>query len=79
MSDSATLGGAPSGTKAEELVGTFHRIAGIGPVYQALGITDEVCARIELLETGELAPYRIEDVRLDPHPDETECSPWPST
>ena len=55
--------------KHADLVGTFHRVAGIGPGYQVLKILDERYAWICLYETDEEARYPIEDVRLDPHPD----------
>ena len=53
------------------LIGTFHRIAGIGPSYEVLELVDAKSARIVVLETGEQAAYPIEDIWLDPHPDET--------
>ena len=52
------------------LVGTYHRIAGIGPSYEVLALVDERNAKIEVLETGEQVEYPIEDILLDPHPDE---------
>ena len=64
--------------RARDLIGTYHRIAGIGPSYEVVGIVDERYASILLLETGETVSYRIEDIRIDPHPDDT-CTPWPST
>ena len=60
------------------LIGTYHRIAGIGPSYQVLTILDERYASIVLLETGETVKYRLEDIELDPHPDTT-CSHSPLT
>jgi len=54
----------------EDLVGTCHRIAGIGPPYEVLKILDERYALIQFYETGAEERYRIEDIRLDPHPDE---------
>ena len=54
----------------KELVGTLHRIAGIGPAYEVLKILDERYALILLYETGEEEKYRIDDIRLDPHPDD---------
>jgi hypothetical protein len=54
----------------EDLVGTCHRIAGIGPPYEVLKILDECYALIQFYESGEEERYRIEDIRLDPHPDE---------
>ncbi len=60
------------------LIGTYHRIAGIGPSYAVIDILDDGYASIEMLETGEHVRYRIADVRLDPHPD-TICSHSPLT
>ena len=60
------------------LVGTYHRIAGVGPSYEVLSILDDKYASIMLLETGETVKYRLEDIRLDPHPDAT-CSHSPLT
>jgi hypothetical protein len=54
-----------------DLIGTYHRIAGIGPGYQVLKILDERYAWICLYETDEEVRYRIEDIRLDPHPDDS--------
>jgi len=54
----------------EDLVGTLHRIAGIGPPYEVLKILDDRYALIQFYETGDEERYRIEDIRLDPHPDE---------
>jgi hypothetical protein len=54
----------------EDLVGTCHRIAGIGPPYEVLKILDERYALIQFYETGQEERYRIDDIRLDPHPDD---------
>jgi hypothetical protein len=69
----ANIAQASTGTTArlgEDLLGTCHRIAGIGPAYEVIRILDDRYARISLYETGDEERYPIEDIRLDPHPDE---------
>jgi hypothetical protein len=51
------------------LVGTYHRIAGIGPIYEVVKIKDDNEAHIHLVETDESADYPIVDVLQDPDPD----------
>ena len=61
---SAALSEQPK--EGADLVGTFHRVAGIGPVYEVIGTTDAGNVSICLVESGEIVDYPIADARLDP-------------
>ena len=49
-----------------DLVGTYHRIAGIGPPYEVVAVAGPGKVRICLLESGDTAEYPVEEVREDP-------------
>ena len=49
-----------------DLVGTYHRIAGIGPVYEVIGTAEKGVVRICLVESGDMVDYPVDDVRADP-------------
>ena len=52
-------------SESADLVGTFGRIGGIGPVFEVLGPADGDLVRICLLESGEEIDYPAADARAD--------------
>jgi len=50
----------------QELVGSFHKIGDLGPVYEVLEIVDDSSAIIIILESGEKLEYPLASILKDP-------------
>jgi hypothetical protein len=53
------------------LVGTWRRFGSVGPVYEIIGIGDELSGgdrlmRVRVVETGEEVDYRLAEILDDP-------------
>ncbi len=54
-----------------ELVGTWRRFGAVGPVYEIIGVGQELAGgdrmmRIRVLESGEEVDYKLTDILDDP-------------
>ncbi len=61
----------PDGPRRDALIGSFRRFGESGPVYRILGKQEElpdgeVMLRVQVVETGEEASYRLSRAIEDP-------------
>lgn len=66
-----TQAGTPHFLQPQSLIGTWRRFGITGPVYEIIGIGEELAdgdhmMRVRLVETGEEADYRFTNILDDP-------------